>query len=93
MAKETMKAVIFKGPHEVAIEDRPVPKIQDGKDIIVKVEYSALCGRYVECFSQYLTLVILSQVSFTTGLSLVVPVYFDPLYYTPNLEYQINIRG
>jgi hypothetical protein len=46
MAKETMKAVIFKGPHEVVIEDRPVPKIQDGKDIIVKVEYSALCGRY-----------------------------------------------
>jgi threonine dehydrogenase-like Zn-dependent dehydrogenase len=48
MAKETMKAVIFKGPHEVIIEDRPVPKIQDGKDIIVKVEYSALCGRYAD---------------------------------------------
>lgn len=39
-----MKAVIFKGPHEVAIEDRPVPKIQDPTDIIVKVEFTALCG-------------------------------------------------
>ncbi|KAF2422846.1 GroES-like protein [Tothia fuscella] len=44
MAKDTMKAVVFKGPHKVAIEDRPIPKIKDPKDIIVKVEYTALCG-------------------------------------------------
>jgi threonine dehydrogenase-like Zn-dependent dehydrogenase len=44
---ETMKAVVFKGPLKVEIEDRPVPKIQDSKDIILKVEYSALCGRLV----------------------------------------------
>ena len=44
---KTMKAVIFKGPREVAIEERPVPKIQDPTDIIVKVGYTALCGRYV----------------------------------------------
>jgi threonine dehydrogenase-like Zn-dependent dehydrogenase len=43
--QETMKAVIFKGPHKVAVEDRPVPKIQDPTDIIVKVKYAALCGR------------------------------------------------
>jgi len=47
MAKDTMKAVVFKGPHKVAIEDRPIPKIQDSKDIIVKVEFTALCGRYI----------------------------------------------
>lgn len=57
-----MKAVIFKGPHKVVIEDRPIPKIQDPTDIIVKVEkvgvltweidlvltdmQTALCGRY-----------------------------------------------
>jgi D-arabinose 1-dehydrogenase-like Zn-dependent alcohol dehydrogenase len=41
----TMKAVIFKGPLKVEIEDRPVPTIQDPQDIILKVEYSALCGR------------------------------------------------
>jgi threonine dehydrogenase-like Zn-dependent dehydrogenase len=45
--KETMRAVIFKGPHKIAVEDRPVPKIQDPQDIIVKVGYTALCGRYV----------------------------------------------
>jgi len=45
MSKETMKAVVFKGPHKVEIQDRPVPKVQDPGDIIIKVEYSALCGR------------------------------------------------
>jgi threonine dehydrogenase-like Zn-dependent dehydrogenase len=38
MAKDTMKAVVFKGPHNVVIEDRPVPRIQDPTDIIVKVD-------------------------------------------------------
>lgn len=38
MSKDTMKAVVFKGPYKVAIEDRPVPKIQDQTDIIVKVD-------------------------------------------------------
>lgn len=32
-----MKAVVFKGPFQIAIEERPIPKIQDAKDIIVKV--------------------------------------------------------
>ena len=46
MAGKTMKAVVFKGPRKVAIEDRPVPQIKDDTDIIVEVTYSALCGRY-----------------------------------------------
>ena len=46
MAGKTMKAVVFKGPHKVAIEDRPVPQIKEDTDIIVEVIYSALCGRY-----------------------------------------------
>lgn len=33
-----MRAVVFKGPGKVAIEDRPIPKIQDEGDVIVKVE-------------------------------------------------------
>ena len=45
MAKETMRAVVFKGPHTVVLEDRPIPKIKEGTDIIVKVKYTALCGR------------------------------------------------
>ena len=42
-----MKAVVFKGKLKVVIEDRPVPTIVDPTDIIVKVKYSALCGRLV----------------------------------------------
>jgi hypothetical protein len=38
MGKDTMKAVVFKGPGKVVIEDRPVPKIQAETDIIVKVD-------------------------------------------------------
>lgn len=41
-----MKAVVFKGVKEVALEDRPRPTIQDPTDVIVKVKYTALCGRY-----------------------------------------------
>ena len=45
MTKSTMKAVVFKGTLKVEIEDRPIPKIIDDTDIIIKVKYSALCGR------------------------------------------------
>ncbi len=43
--KDTMRAVVFKGKLHIEVEERPVPKIQDPKDIIVKVRYTALCGR------------------------------------------------
>jgi threonine dehydrogenase-like Zn-dependent dehydrogenase len=45
MAKDTMKAVVFNGKLDVSVEDRPIPKIVDQTDVIVKVTYSALCGR------------------------------------------------
>lgn len=48
MTQTTMKAVVFKGPGKVVIEERPVPQIKDSKDVIVKVEKTALCGRYVD---------------------------------------------
>lgn len=48
--KDTMRAVVFKGPYQVDVEERPVPKIQDPKDIIVKVTYSALCGSELHVF-------------------------------------------
>ncbi|KAI9759942.1 MAG: hypothetical protein M4579_001975 [Chaenotheca gracillima] len=50
MAKDTMRAVVFKGPHKVTLEDRPVPKIKDEGDIIVKVTYTALCGSELHVF-------------------------------------------
>lgn len=45
MAQQTMKAVVFNGVRDVSVVDRPVPVIQDPRDIIVKVRYTALCGR------------------------------------------------
>ncbi|CAD6588071.1 MAG: hypothetical protein ASARMPREDX12_003150 [Alectoria sarmentosa] len=50
MAKDTMKAVVFKEPHVVAIEDRPIPKIREPTDVIVKVIYTALCGSELHVF-------------------------------------------
>lgn len=48
MAEETMRAVVFKGVYRVEVEDRPVPQIREPTDIIVKVRYTALCGRWVK---------------------------------------------
>lgn len=33
-----MKSVVFKGPGKVVIEDRPIPKVKDSTDVIVKVD-------------------------------------------------------
>jgi threonine dehydrogenase-like Zn-dependent dehydrogenase len=40
----TMRAVVYKGPHEVAVEDKPYPKLQTDTDCVLKVTTSALCG-------------------------------------------------
>ncbi|KAJ6785883.1 hypothetical protein PWT90_05459 [Aphanocladium album] len=40
----TMKAVVFDGPRKVSIQDRPVPRVNDSRDIIIKVQATALCG-------------------------------------------------
>ncbi|PBP17346.1 hypothetical protein BUE80_DR011915 [Diplocarpon rosae] len=48
--KQTMKAVVFEGPFNVSLQDRPVPTIVDPTDIIVKVKYSALCGSELHVF-------------------------------------------
>ncbi|KAA8912774.1 alcohol dehydrogenase [Sphaerosporella brunnea] len=45
-----MKAVVFHGPKKVAVEDRPVPTIQDPTDAIVKVSLTALCGSELHVF-------------------------------------------
>jgi threonine dehydrogenase-like Zn-dependent dehydrogenase len=39
-----MRAVVFKDVGEVAVEDRPLPQIQDPRDAILKVTVAALCG-------------------------------------------------
>jgi threonine dehydrogenase-like Zn-dependent dehydrogenase len=48
MGKDTMKAVVFKGPHKVVIEDRPVPKIQDPTDVIVKVDKASTLSSSID---------------------------------------------
>ncbi|KAI1755356.1 GroES-like protein [Xylaria castorea] len=43
----TMNAVVFDGPHKVSLQQRPVPKIREDDDIVVKVLAAGLCGSYV----------------------------------------------
>lgn len=50
-APGTMQAVVFKEPFKVAVEQRPIPTVQYPEDIVVKVKYTALCGR---CVPRYL---------------------------------------
>ncbi|KAL5365804.1 chaperonin 10-like protein [Aspergillus floccosus] len=45
-----MRAVVFRGPYKVAVEERPIPQIQNAEDIIVKVTYTALCGSDLHTF-------------------------------------------
>ncbi|RPA94260.1 GroES-like protein [Choiromyces venosus 120613-1] len=47
---QTMKAIVFKGPHKIALEDRLIPKIIDETDALVKVSYTALCGSELHVF-------------------------------------------
>ena len=44
---ESMRAVVLKGVRQIEVENRPVPTIVDDGDMIVKVQLSGLCGRYV----------------------------------------------
>ncbi|KAJ5156106.1 hypothetical protein N7492_008909 [Penicillium capsulatum] len=40
----TMQAVVFKEPFKVAVEQMPIPTVQDPEDVVIKVGYTALCG-------------------------------------------------
>ena len=39
-----MRAVVYKGPFEVAVENVPDPTIQHPNDVIVKITSSCICG-------------------------------------------------
>lgn len=47
---QTMNAVIFKGPKVVDVERRPLPCIKEARDVICKVQYTALCGSELHVF-------------------------------------------
>ncbi|EXL45955.1 hypothetical protein FOCG_11948 [Fusarium oxysporum f. sp. radicis-lycopersici 26381] len=46
----TMRAVVFKSPGRVVVEDRPMPRIQDPRDAIIKVKAAGLCGSDLHWF-------------------------------------------
>jgi len=50
MSPATMRAVVFRGPYKVAVEERAVPTIREPGDMIVRVRYSALCGSELHVF-------------------------------------------
>ena len=39
-----MKAVVYKGPFNVAVEEVPDPRIEHPSDVIVRVTSTAICG-------------------------------------------------
>lgn len=39
-----MKALVYHGPGKKALEDRPIPKIRDATDAIVKITHTTICG-------------------------------------------------
>ena len=41
---DTMKALVYRGPEKIAVEDIPVPKIIEADDAIVRVTTSTICG-------------------------------------------------
>lgn len=45
-----MKAVVFDGPYQVSVKERPVPQILSSRDVIVKIESTALCGSELHAY-------------------------------------------
>jgi glutathione-independent formaldehyde dehydrogenase len=40
----SIKAVVYKGPNEVAVEEVPYPKIEHPRDAIIRITSSGICG-------------------------------------------------
>jgi alcohol dehydrogenase len=41
---DTMKALVYRGPEKIGLENVPVPKIIEPDDAIVRVTTSTICG-------------------------------------------------
>ncbi|KAH7336485.1 chaperonin 10-like protein [Rhexocercosporidium sp. MPI-PUGE-AT-0058] len=46
----TMKALVFHGPYDVRLEERPIPKICEPTDVIIKTTVAALCGSELHAY-------------------------------------------
>lgn len=44
MGGETMKAVVYEGPFNIQVKDKPKPTIIQGTDAILKVQLVGVCG-------------------------------------------------
>lgn len=44
-----MKAVVYRGPNQVAVEDVPDPRIERPTDAIVKITSTNICGSDLTC--------------------------------------------
>jgi 2-desacetyl-2-hydroxyethyl bacteriochlorophyllide A dehydrogenase len=40
----TMKAALLRRPYEVVLDEVPIPKLENPKDVLLKVELTAICG-------------------------------------------------
>jgi S-(hydroxymethyl)glutathione dehydrogenase / alcohol dehydrogenase len=45
-----MKALVYHGPMDVRVDDKPKPKIEDPDDIVLKVTEAAICGSDLHLF-------------------------------------------
>jgi len=45
----SMKAVVFQGENEVAIEDVDEPEIEHPNDVLIDITTSAICGQICTC--------------------------------------------
>jgi S-(hydroxymethyl)glutathione dehydrogenase / alcohol dehydrogenase len=45
-----MKALVYHGPIDVRVDDKPKPKIQNPEDIVLKITKSAICGSDLHLF-------------------------------------------
>lgn len=45
-----MKALVYQGPDKKALEERPVPKIKDSGDAIVRIVKTTICGTDLHIF-------------------------------------------
>ena len=46
-----MRAAVFKGNGKMEIENRPIPLIEKGDDVILRVEAASICGTEVSILS------------------------------------------
>ncbi len=40
-----MRAVVYKGNGQIALEERPMPELSDERDAIVRVTLTTICSR------------------------------------------------